>query len=102
MGVNLDDAWIQERPLAHVPDIPYWLENFAWDAYDPKARVAVWVHCGRWFRDPALWREFVLVVKDGREYFGRRAFGRLDDPHVLGAAALRLTCESPRLRWRLR
>ncbi|HKY92671.1 MAG TPA: hypothetical protein VJM11_16600 [Nevskiaceae bacterium] len=100
--MTLDDALIQERPLARVPDVPHWLENFAWDAFDPVARVAVWVHCGRWFRDPTVWREFVLVVKDGREYFGRRAFGRLDDPHVLGAAGLRLTCETPRQRWRLR
>lgn len=100
--VRLHALRTMERPLAQVPDIPHWLENFAWDAYDPKARIAVWVHCGRWFRDPTLWREFVLVVIEGREYFGHRAFGRIDEPDVLGAGALRLTCETPGEHWRMR
>jgi hypothetical protein len=91
-----------ELPLASVPTVAHWLENYAWDAYDPHLRIGIYLHVGRWYRDPTLWRELILVCFDGKTVYSRRNIGRLDDPLVVGACCLRLTCEAPMRRWRWR
>jgi hypothetical protein len=89
-----------ELPLSPLPQIPHWLENYAWDAYDPDARIGIYLHVGRWYRDPALWHELVLVCLDGKTVYSRRNIGRLEDPSLVGASCLRLSCEEPMRRWR--
>ena len=97
-----DALWGAELPLRQLPDVPHWLENYAWDAYDPTSRIGLYLHVGRWYRDPTLWRELVLVCFDGREVYCRRNIGRVDEPRTVGASSLRLICEKPMQRWRWR
>jgi hypothetical protein len=91
-----------ELPLPQLPDIPHWLENYAWDAYDPAHRISMYVHVGRWYRDSNLWRELVLVCIDGKSVYARRNIGRHDDAALVGACCLRLSCETPMRHWRWR
>ena len=96
------DLGVMERPLDHIPDIASWSENYAWDAYDPKRRIGIYLHTGRWWRDTTLWRELILICVDGREVYARRNIAKPADPAVVGASNLKLSCEEPGKRWRWR
>jgi len=100
--VNNSTARAAELPVTRLPAIPHWIENYAWDAYDPALRIGIYLHVGRWYRDPMLWRELVLVCLDGKTVYSRRNIGRLEDPTLVGASCLRLSCEEPMRRWRWR
>jgi hypothetical protein len=100
--MNDSGSLVAELPLKDLPDVPHWLENYAWDAYDPTQRVGIYLHVGRWYRDPRLWRELVLVCLDGKTVYSRRNIGRLEDPALVGASCLKLSCEEPMRRWRWR
>jgi hypothetical protein len=91
--------WLTERPIAEIPPIANWSENYCWDAYDPETRIGFWMHTGRWYRDTTMWREMVIMCIDGKEVYSRRNIGRLPDNQLVGASCLRLECLSPFERW---
>ena len=49
-------TWEQELPVPKLPEDPKWRENFCFDGYDKDRDVGFWIHCGRWSKDPAIWR----------------------------------------------
>jgi len=95
----VSDARDAEIPLNPMPPIAHWSENYCWTAFDPKRRISLYIHNGRWFREPSLWHELILICRDGRDYFVRRNIGRLDDETLVGASCLRMRCLDPFKTW---
>jgi hypothetical protein len=97
----MDVRWEDELPVAELPDDPTWRENFCFDGYDRRRDVGFWIHCGRWSKDPSIWREQVLVYWPGGDYYVNRSWGYRPSDNGLSAALLDLVCEEPGRRWRL-
>lgn len=91
-----------ELPVARLPDDPDWRENFCFDGYDAERDVGFWIHCGRWSKDPSIWREQVLLYWPGGDYFVNRSWGFRPSDSGPSAALLDLVCEVPGKRWRLK
>jgi hypothetical protein len=53
---------LEEFPIAKIPEIAHWSENFAFAGFDPEAGIEFFSHIGRWRRDLTLWREVVTVA----------------------------------------
>jgi hypothetical protein len=98
MSISLYD----ELPVPQLPADPGWLENFCFDGYDHRRDIGFWIHCGRWWRDPAIWREQVLVYWPGETYLVHRAWGYRPSDRGPSAALLDLICEQAGRRWRMR
>lgn len=98
MSISLED----ELPVRELPADRRWLENFCFDGYDHRRDVGFWIHCGRWWRDPSIWREQVQVYWPGGTYLVHRAWGWRPSDRGPSAALLDLACEEPGRRWRLR
>ena len=96
-GVSLDD----ELPVSELPDDPRWLENFCFDGYDHVRNVGYWIHCGRWWRDPRIWREQVQVYWPDGRYAVHRGFGARASEQGVSSALLDLRCLDAGKRWRL-
>ena len=65
-----------EYPIADIPDIALWSENYAAMFSSPETRTAVFFHAGRWHGDPTVWRELVIVsLPDDRTLY-HRGYGR--------------------------
>jgi len=69
---------IDEYPIKQIPDTPLWSENFALAAAHGAKRASVFYSIGRWYADPTIWRENVLMaLPDGRilsaRHYGRNA-----------------------------
>jgi len=57
---------MEELPIAIIPDVTNWSENFAFAGFDPDAGIELFCHIGRWRRDLNLWREVVsIALPDG-------------------------------------
>lgn len=89
-----------ELPVAELPDIPHWSENYCYEGYDKKANVGFWLHLGRWPRDPNLWREQLWVYLPDGTFTIMRGFGSHPVKNGPGGALMKLQCEEPG-RWRL-
>lgn len=77
---------IDEYPIKQIPDTPLWSENFALAAADAAKRASVFYSIGRWYADPTIWRENVLMaLPDGRILFARH-YGRSASPDGPGAS----------------
>jgi hypothetical protein len=98
MSISLDD----ELPVRQLPPDPKWLENFCFDGYDHRRDIGFWIHCGRWWRDPSIWREQVLVYWPGETYLVHRAWGYRPSDRGPSAALLDLVCEEAGQCWRMR
>jgi hypothetical protein len=57
------------------PETPNWSENFLLAGQDPKAGVGFWMHCGRWRKDLAMFRETVVVRLPDGTVAASRAIG---------------------------
>jgi len=67
---------VKETPWeGPFPTIPHWSENFLLAGHDPKAAVGFWLHCGRWRKDLAMFRETVLVRLPDDTVVASRAIG---------------------------
>lgn len=94
--------WEDELPLVELPEDPTWRENFCFDGYDRVRNIGFWIHCGRWSKDPSIWREQVLVYWPDGDYYLNRSWGARPSERGPSAALLDLVCEEPGKRWRLR
>ena len=90
-----------ELPVASLPDDPAWRENFCFDGYDAANDIGFWIHCGRWSKDPSIWREQVLIYLPDGDYMINRSWGYRESKEGVSAALLDLVCEIPGRRWRL-
>jgi hypothetical protein len=97
-GLAVED----ELPIATVPDVPLWSENYCFDGYDPESGVGFWLHVGRSSQDPRLWREQVYVSLSHGVQLVRKAYGAMRVESGAGAAGLTFSCIDPFKRWRLR
>jgi len=96
-GLGVED----EMPIATIPDVPLWSENYCFDGYDPDAGVGFWLHVGRCSQDPRLWREQVYVTLRDDTHLVRKTYGRVPVDGGAGAAALSFTCLEPFKTWRV-
>jgi hypothetical protein len=94
--------WADELPVPSLPEDPTWRENFCFDGYDRDRDVGFWIHCGRWSKDPSIWREQVLVYWPGGDYYVNRSFGYRPSEKGPSGALLDLICEEPGKRWRIK
>ena len=70
------DVPVRETPWeGPFPEIPNWSENFLLAGHDSKAGVGFWLHCGRWRKDLAMFRETVLVRLPDDTVVASRAIG---------------------------
>jgi hypothetical protein len=90
-----------ELPLDHIPEIPWWSENYCFTGYDYANHVGYFVHLGRWIRDPTIWREEVYLFLPDGTLLTTCGFGRGDCSRGPSGAMLRLECEEPGRRWRI-
>ena len=97
-GLTVED----EMPIAKLPDVPLWSENYCFDGYDPDAGIGFWLHVGRSSQDPRLWREQIYMTLRDDVHLVRKNYGCLPVESGAGAAALRFSCLEPFKRWRLR
>jgi len=88
-----------EIPIAELPPVPGWTENYCWDAYDETNQIALWIHNGRWHKDRTLWHEFITMCIGGKTLYSRRNIGRLADPELVGASCLAMRCIQPFESW---
>lgn len=96
--VTLEDEVPVSGPL---PDTEYWLENYAWHAYDATRHVGFFMHIGRWSLDPTIWRELIMVFLPEGKVVVNRSFGAGDTSRGPSGALLRFTCEQPGKLWRI-
>jgi hypothetical protein len=67
---------MEEYPLANFREEPInWSENFALAGYDPGSGVGIFLHIGRWRKDPSLWRELITIGLPGGKVATHRAIG---------------------------
>ena len=97
----METSWEDELPVPELPPDPAWRENFCFDGYDSTRDIGFWIHCGRWSKDPSIWREQVLVYWPGGDYYVNRAWGYRPSADGPAAALLKLTCVAPGKAWRL-
>jgi hypothetical protein len=94
--------WADEAPLrAPFPSTPYWVENYSWHVYDENQCVGVFVHMGRWWRNPRLWRHEVTVLLPDGVQLVSRAFAAGNEHSGPAAALLRKNVIEPGHSWRL-
>lgn len=83
-------------------DLPGWSETMYFHVWSPEAGVGVFVHTGRWPADVDLWwAQTIALLPDG-ELLVDRSWGRAVDNRGPATGNLRITCEEPLRRWRLR
>lgn len=89
--------------LHAVPsDRPDWSETMYFHVWSPQDGVGFFVHTGRWPGDLDLWwAQTIALLPDG-QLLVDRSWGRAVDDRGPATGNLRITCERPLRRWRLR
>ncbi len=78
-----------------LQDVESWSENYCFDAYDADAELGVWMHLGRWSKQPLLWREQTKIyLPDGTLLLWKTIGGRGEERGP-SSATLRFECSSP-------
>jgi hypothetical protein len=67
---------IDEYPIEQIPDTPLWSENYALAAVEGGKRASVFYSIGRWFADPTIWRENIMIALPGGRILLARNYGR--------------------------
>lgn len=65
-----------EFPIAEIPSIPLWSENFALMAADLASNLSIFYSIGRWHGDPSLWREVVGITLPNTQIIYSKSYGR--------------------------
>ena len=91
-----------EYPLADIPATPLWGENYAFSCFDPVHEVAVIAMLGRWWADPRIWREFVMISLSGDSVIVAKNYGQATTSDVASAALFRVEVTEPGRSLRLR
>jgi hypothetical protein len=81
---------LDDFPIAQVPDIPLWSENYAFMFADAQHGLAIMNLMGRWTTDPSVWREFFVVGLPGERVLYQKAFGKAATKKVAAAALMRI------------
>lgn len=93
---------MEDYPIAAIPDVPNWSENFAFVCFDPKAGIGFFTHIGRWRRDLALWREIVAVaLPDGTVLVHRGIGNAFATPEGPGGSNFSVHVDKPGERFAL-
>lgn len=66
---------MDECPIAEVPNVPLWSENFALMGSDSRNRIMVYFNFGRWWQDPEIWREIFIVALPDNEILYAKNYG---------------------------
>ena len=66
---------MEDFPISEIPAIPQWSENFCLAGYDPISGIDLFLHIGRWRKDPTIWRESVAIALPGGRVAVHRAIG---------------------------
>lgn len=92
---------MDDYPLAVIPTVPMWSENYAYMVNDRDSGLAIVALLGRWTQDPTVWREFLVIGLPGDRIVYHKAFGRgghpdrsrwFVDAHQLSQAGCRTSC----------
>jgi hypothetical protein len=67
---------MDDYPLAVIPTVPMWSENYAYMVNDRDSGLAIVALLGRWTQDPTVWREFLVIGLPGDRIVYHKAFGR--------------------------
>lgn len=74
--MNASPSLIDEYPIAQIPAIPQWSENYAVMFGDPVSRTSIYYSIGRNLADRSIWRELIgIVLPDQRILFAKN-YGR--------------------------
>jgi hypothetical protein len=92
----------EENPVATLPDVANWSENYAFYAYDYGTHVGFTAFIGRWIKNAALWREQLFIYLPDGTLLSHRTIGPAPDGTGPSGGAVRASCETPGKRWRLR
>lgn len=84
-----------EYPATEIPGTPLWSENYAFGVGSDEPRIAMMFSSGRWYADPTVWREVVVVALPGGRVVHLRNYGRGVHPDGPGASLTRLAAVVP-------
>jgi hypothetical protein len=99
--MNSAASRIDEYPIEVIPDTPLWSENFALVAVEGAKRASVFYSIGRWYADPTIWRENILMALPGGRIIFARQYGRNASPKGPGASFSTLEVIRPERELRL-
>ncbi|SCW71889.1 hypothetical protein SAMN02927924_02282 [Sphingobium faniae] len=77
-----------EYPIASIPPIEAWSENYALEIACPRTGAALLYSSGRLPLDPTIWRELIMLQLPGGRNFFFKGFGRVQNPHGAGGALI--------------
>ena len=81
---------------------PDWSETMYFHVWSPDNGVGCFIHVGRWPSDLDLWwAQTIALLPDG-QLLVDRSWGRAPDDRGPATGNLRIICEEPLRRWRLR
>lgn len=81
------------------PDIR---ENVCFVGYDPQNAVGYLIQLSRWCCDSVIWRETVQVFLPDGSCLLHRGWGQDETHQEPAGALLKVSCEAPQRRWRVR
>lgn len=97
MIISKEAASIVSLPVD--PDIR---ENVCFVGFDPQRAIGYFIQLSRWCLDSAIWREQVQVFLPDGDYLLHRGWGRDDSRQEPSGALLKVNCDEPERRWRIR
>ncbi|MET0984180.1 MAG: hypothetical protein ABW034_02125 [Steroidobacteraceae bacterium] len=92
----------EENPVATLPDVASWSENYAFYGYDYSSQIGFTAFVGRWIKNPALWREQLFIYLPDGTLLSHKAIGPAANASEASGGALRASCDAPGKRWQLR
>ncbi len=99
--MNSPAAGIDEYPIKQIPSTPLWSENYALVAVEGAKRASVFYSIGRWYADPSVWRENIMMALPGGRILFARNYGRSASPTGPGASFSKLEVIRPEHQLRL-
>ena len=86
--------------LPHPPvDEHLWSESYLWTAYDPTARIGMYMHQGTTAFDSNLWRSTLGIALPDRTLMMIKVYGRPDGSTTTGSSSLGARCDDATRRW---
>lgn len=81
---------MEDKPLADLPDIPMWSENYAFMITDSTQGIAGFCLMGRWIHDPTIWRELLMVKLPDGTILHHKSWGKATAADVVSASLARI------------
>lgn len=89
-----------DYPLAHLPGLPLWSENYATVCFDPANELGMMMHLGRWWADPTVWRETISLALPGERVVCIKNYGRASESTAASASMFRVEVLEASRRYR--